>query len=284
MSPQTFKRPFRSSLARIPPASGGWCEANSAFNSPLGSLQGGFAFTLVELLVVVAIIALLAALLLPALNSAKQRALTTACISNLRQSGVALNIYVQDQNSFPLATSGDGLGNCQLALRPLVGTQVLCCPKIGTASAKLLGIFPTNIFIYPTYGYNIMGAVWNNQPPLNLGLGGDYNLDDGTYLPTPESRVQRPSQMIALGDTQAALPIPKDLAANHTPADLLFISSPYTFAIYGAPGVAQWHDGGANMLFCDGHTELAKQSVWMAANDGERQLWNNDNQPHEEYW
>jgi prepilin-type processing-associated H-X9-DG protein len=48
--------------------------------------------------------------------------------------------------------------------------------------------------------------------------------------------------------------------------------------------VGNWHNGGANLLFCDGHVEFAKQSVWMAANDGERQLWNSDNQPHEEYW
>jgi prepilin-type processing-associated H-X9-DG protein/prepilin-type N-terminal cleavage/methylation domain-containing protein len=286
------KPPFCGSPARIPSPQCEGRETIAVFYSPFATrqksfrarLHGRLAFTLVELLIVIAIIALLAAMLLPVLNRARQRATTAACASNLRQLGVALNLYLQEQDHFPLATLGDGLGNCQRVLRPFVGSLVLCCPQIGKTSDRLLLSFPTNTFIYPTYGYNVLGAAWSSQPALNLGLGGDYNLNDGTYLPAPESRIQKPSQMIALGDTPAALPIPPFMAANLTPADLLWVSSPYTFPVYGAPGVGKWHAGGANMLFCDGHTEFAKQSVWMATTDGERQLWNNDNQPHEEFW
>jgi prepilin-type N-terminal cleavage/methylation domain-containing protein/prepilin-type processing-associated H-X9-DG protein len=56
------------------------------------------AFTLIELLVVIAIIAILAALLLPALSAAKARAVTTRCLSNMAQFGLAFHLYAVDNN------------------------------------------------------------------------------------------------------------------------------------------------------------------------------------------
>lgn len=116
------------------------------------------AFTLVELLVVIGIIALLIAILLPALNKAREHARATACLSNLRQIGIGMVMYAQENKGFvvPIVVDQDDANPQKLRvwdelLEPYLGSAVDIQNKGDQDNVKATGR-GKNLFACPSDG------------------------------------------------------------------------------------------------------------------------------------
>lgn len=233
-------------------------------------------FTLIEVLVVVAIIALLVAILLPSLAKARHQSRQTACSANTRQMAIALTMYTGDHKFYPGHHKGADV-LWPVRLMPYLGRQnhVFWCPSapedtywdgkdrivpsISSARPDEFGTF--------SYGYNDWGAgqltLYRGLP--NLGLGG--HIGDPVHGEVKVDKVKRPSEMIAIGDNES---------------DGNWDTALDPFDVGESPG--DRHFKGANIAFCDGHAQwyLKKQLVERKARM--RQRWNNDFLPHEELW
>jgi len=193
------------------------------------------AFTLIELLVVISIIALLIAILLPALQSARQAAGRTVCLSNLRQSNLALQNLANDHNGWvngiDAPTMPDGG-----AYIPL-GWEYLIEPYFSKAKA---------LQFYNTYLVSI------GEPPLCPDLQGEYHYTFG-------------------GNTHFVgyyyAPMKKLTDANHTSdiflvaeGQITFISTP---GYFDSVQLAGRHFGvGLNFTYVDGHGDFLTPTQW----------------------
>lgn len=149
-------------------------------------------FTLIELLVVIAIIALLAAMLLPALQSARARARTASCVSNAKQVALALNAYADSEGCYPLGWScaemNAGKRDYQWMIisgRYLGTSACLLCPEVaGDASgdnvyraAQVLEITVPKSTQNGTQWYSRLGSYAYNL----AGVGDDYYGNNPNY-------------------------------------------------------------------------------------------------------
>jgi prepilin-type N-terminal cleavage/methylation domain-containing protein/prepilin-type processing-associated H-X9-DG protein len=224
------------------------------------NLQRG-GFTLIELLVVIAIIAILAAILFPVFAQARDKARQTACISNMRQMGNALNMYLQDydetfhKGAAMQSPAVNGFGP-STAARPIEGWDNW--PWFYGPYVKNVGIFdcPTSP---DTAAQQLVPAGWENDGNYAYNYSG-LTRDQGTP-PRSLAEIDQPADTFVFfdsGDAQVRegtnnwTGLLEELDLN-LGCDANPISGRYT------KESALRHAGRCNMTFADGH---AKSIDW----------------------
>jgi prepilin-type N-terminal cleavage/methylation domain-containing protein/prepilin-type processing-associated H-X9-DG protein len=250
-------------------------------------LQGGRSvsrgFTLIELLVVVAIIAILAALLLPALASAKLKGQSIACLDNIRQLSLARKMYIDDNkgnliSSVATETSVETVldtGDSKVQVCPSTHTPATAQPRDwGTAD---LTYYSANAQAQDTPGsYAINGWQAVDHTPVDGFTGNFYRREPDLQTPASTPLFLDSTWFYIFPLETDPTPLPADLYDGYSglrsqcvhSMGLSLIdrhggipagSAPRTFVYPGSKGLP----GGINMSFTDGHAQLVRlNDLW----------------------
>lgn len=225
-------------------------------------------FTLIELLIVVAIIAILAGLLLPALNSARDKAMAVKCLSNLKQQGAGFLQYAMDNKERVPCSATPGSNGVhyawRLAIAPYVGTKAekkYVYENKPEARNSIFFCRKSNRIV------NIAGLT--NSPEASYGLAFAYSLHIGWYSTNAKG-------CKFLTDIQGKTPAETILTADLSDLSVGQGNIPVCWSPDASDPnvVGNRHSLGINLNWADGHASWMSNAALNAGKNGDiRYFW-----------